>query len=267
MTSYRYPNERIILALTLFLVFAVIAVTAVATVCGSALFVLGMLVFSYMLTRSHHKSLIENAYPVTPHTQPKLAGLVTSCAKRLQSDSFNTFIAPENTLNAYTFGLVEPYGVVMYAGLVRIMDQDELRFIIGHELGHVCLGHTRLNSLLGGMAGIPSPYLAAAILYFAFRWWNRACEYSADRAGMLACGKPRKAESALIKLVAARSGESLEHVLARIDAEDDDLENNLIELVSTHPITVRRLNALREYAASPEYRRIQARINKVHPIQ
>jgi Zn-dependent protease with chaperone function len=266
MTSYRYPNERIILALTLFLVFAVIAVTAVATFCGSALFVLAMLVISYMLTRSHHKNLIENAYPVTLQTEPELAALVSSCAKRLHSDSFKTFIAPENTLNAYTFGLVAPYGVVLYAGLVRIMDEDELRFIIGHELGHMCLGHTWLNSLVGGMAGIPSPYLAAVILYFAFRWWNRACEYSADRAGMLACGKPKKAASALIKLFAARSGEGLQHALAQIDAEDDHLENNLIELVSTHPITVRRLDALREYAASPEYRRIQERINKVHPI-
>ena len=116
------------------------------------------------------------------------------------------------------------------------------------------------------MAGIPSPYLAAVILYFVFRWWNRACEYSADRAGMLACGKPKKAESALIKLFAARSGEGLQHVLTHIDAEDDHLENNLIELISTHPITIRRLDALREYAASPEYRRIQERINKAHPI-
>ena len=142
MTSYRYPNERIVLALTLFLVFAVIAVTAVATFCGSALFILAMLAISYLLSRSHHKNLVENAYPVTFQTEPKLANLVKSCSKRLQSDSFKTFIAPENTMNAYTFGLVEPYGVVLYAGLVRIMDSDELRFIIGHELGHLCLGHT-----------------------------------------------------------------------------------------------------------------------------
>ena len=267
MTSYRYPNERIVLALTLFLVFAVIAVTAVATFCGSALFILAMLAISYLLSRSHHKNLVENAYPVTFQTEPKLANLMKSSSKRLQSDSFKTFIAPENIMNAYTFGLVEPYGVVLYAGLVKIMDPDELRFIIGHELGHVCLGHTWLNSLVGGMAGIPSPYLAAAILYFAFRWWNRACEFSADRAGMLACGKPKKAESALIKLFAARSGVGLQQVLASIDAEDDHLENNLVELISTHPMTVRRLDALREYAASSEYRRLQEGINKAHPIR
>ncbi len=104
-------------------------------------------------------------------------------------------------MNAYTFGMVEPQVVVVYAGVFSIMDADELRFIIGHELGHIRLGHTWLNSLVGGMAGIPSPYVAAILLYIAFRWWNRACEYSADRAGLLACGKPEKAASALIKLV------------------------------------------------------------------
>lgn len=270
MTSYRYPNERFILALTLFLVFAVIAVTAVATLCGSVLFVLAMLGISYILNRSHHNSLIKKALPVTSQSQPELAHLVRTCAERLQSGSFSTLIAPGNTLNAYTFGLVEPQVVVVYAGVLSIMDADELRFIIGHELGHVRLGHTWLNSLLGGMAGIPSPYLAAVLLYFAFRWWNRSCEYSADRAGLLVCGNPEKAASALIKLTSGSSAvlseEGRRQALRRIEAQDDHLENNLREMMSTHPMTVRRLEALREYAASSGYQRLQARMNKAQPI-
>lgn len=229
-----------------------------------------MLVISYLLNRAHHNSLIEKAYPVTRQTEPELANLVNDCAVRLGSGSFNTFIAPGNTLNAYTFGLVEPQVVVVYAGVTRIMDADELRFIIGHELGHVRLGHTWLNSLMGGMSGIPSPYLAAILLYFSFRWWNRACEYSADRAGLLACGKPEKAASALIKIAggssAARSAEAQRQALNRIEAEDDELENNLREMLSTHPMTVRRLKALREYAVSQEYHRLQAQVNHAHPI-
>ena len=266
MTSYRYPNEQFILALTIFLVLVVIAVTSVATLCGSALFVGIMLVISYLLNRSHHDELIATARPVTPQTAPELTALVNTCARRLQSGSFSTYVAPGNTLNAYTFGLVEPQVVVMYAGVLRIMDEDELRFIVGHEVGHMCLGHTWLNSVVGGMAGIPSPYLAAALLYFSFRWWNRACEYSADRAGLLACGKPEKAASALIKLTggfaAAYSTQARQEALRRIEAEDDHLENNLGELLSTHPMTIRRLEALRQYAASPEYQRLQTLVNQ-----
>ena len=270
MTSYRYPNEKNILALTLFLVFAVIAVTSVATLCGSALFVLVMLVISYLLNRGHHNELIQKAHLVASQTEPELAHLVESCGRRLQSGPFRTYIAPGNALNAYTFGLVEPQVVVVYAGVLRIMDADELRFVIGHELGHVRLGHTWLNSLVGGMSGIPSPYLAAVLLYFSFRWWNRACEYSADRAGLLACGKPEKAASALIKLVggsaAAYSAQGRQQALRRIEAEDDHPGNDLREMLSSHPMTVRRLEALRQYAASPEYQRLQAQVNRASPI-
>jgi Zn-dependent protease with chaperone function len=222
------------------------------------------------MNRSHHNALIQQAHPVTPQTIPALANLVNGCAARLQSGPFNTYVTPGNTLNAYTFGLAEPQVVVIYAGLLRTMDEDELRFIVGHELGHVRLGHTWLNSLVGGMAGIPSPYGAAILLYFAFRWWNRACEYSADRAGLLSCGKLEKAASALIKLEFGPSatGTTLgwQQALRRIEAEDDHLENNLLEMLSTHPMTVRRLEALRQYAATPEYQRLQEQVNRAHPI-
>jgi Zn-dependent protease with chaperone function len=270
MTSYRYPNERAILVLTLSLVCAVIAVTAVATLCGSVLFVLVMLVISYLLNRSHHADLIQQARLVSPQTAPGLADMINICGRRLHSGPFQTYIAPANTLNAYTFGLVQPQVVVVYSAMLRVMDEDELRFIIGHEVGHMCLGHTWLNSLVGGMAGIPSPYLAAVLLYFSFRWWNRACEYSADRAGMLACGKPEKAASALIKLAgglnATRSVQGRQELQRRIEAEDDSLQNELGELLSTHPMIVHRLEALRRYAASPEYQHLQAQVNQVYPL-
>jgi Zn-dependent protease with chaperone function len=169
-------------------------------------------------------------------------------------------------LNAYTFGLGTEPVVVVYSGILRIMDEDELRFIIGHELGHICLGHTWLNSLVGGMAGIPSPYFAAVVLYFSFRWWNRACEYSADRAGLLACGKPEKAASALVKLAGGSSAissvEGWQQALRRIEAEDDHMEGKAQELLSTHPMIIRRLQALSQYAASADYQSLQAQVNR-----
>jgi Zn-dependent protease with chaperone function len=160
--------------------------------------------------------------------------------------------------------------VVLYSGILQLMDEDELRFIIGHELGHISLGHTWLNSLLGGLSGIPSPYLAAVVLYFSFRWWNRACEYSSDRAGLLACGRLDKAVSALVKLVggsaAVRSQDSWQQTLRRIDSEDDRLDGNLKELLSSHPLIIKRLEALKQYATSAEYQQLQAQVNRNAPI-
>jgi len=264
-TAYRYPHEQLILTLTLFLVLLVIALTATATICLSAIFVLAMVALSYGLNRTHHKALLERARPVTPQDTPGLASLVGESIARLQAGPARVFVAPANTLNAYTFGLSSPKVVVLHSALLQVMDEDELRFILGHELGHVRLGHTWLNSLVGGMAGIPSPFLASTLLAMAFLWWNRACEYSADRAGLLACGKPHKAISALVKLTAgtgARTQADLERALRRIQAEDDHALSSLSEALTTHPMTVRRIEELRRYAASGEYRRLQALMDR-----
>jgi Zn-dependent protease with chaperone function len=265
MTSYRYPNESLILAVTLLLVLTVIGVTAVATLCGTFLFAALMLVITYFLNRSQHDELIQHALRVGTVNQPALSRLAGNCAARLQCGSYQLFIAPGRMLNAYTFGLVKPQVIVVYQAVLALMDEDELSFIIGHEMGHISLGHTWLNSLVGGMSGVPSPYMAAVLLYFSFRWWNRACEYSADRAGLLACGKPEKAYSALIKLVggsaALHSAQAWQKAVNQIETEDDRLENNLGEMLSTHPLIVKRLQALRQFAASPEYRELAARVN------
>lgn len=265
MTEYRYPNERLILALTVLLVLGVIAFTSAATLCGSLLFVAAMLVSALVLNWAHHTALIQKAEPVTAQTIPQLAALVRETATRLGVENVATYVAAGRVLNAYTFGLSDPKVIVLYAGLFPVMDRDELQFIIGHEMGHVRLGHTWLNSVLGGMAGIPSPFGAAVILYFAFRWWNRACEFSADRAGLLACGDVNKGVSALVKLAtggAARTAASQQYALTQIERQDDDLGNQLGELLSTHPLIATRIERLREYAASNEYRRLQARVNQ-----
>ncbi len=130
-------------------------------------------------------------------------------------------------------------------------------------MGHVVLGHTWLNSLIGGMAGIPAPYGASYLLVLIFRWWNRACEYSADRAGLLACNQPAKAVTALVKLVSGGriSPQDLEAAFQRIDAEDEDPISTLVELTATHPMIIKRIEQIRKYASSREYQQIQAKMN------
>jgi Zn-dependent protease with chaperone function len=117
--------------------------------------------------------------------------------------------------------------------------------------------------MIGGISGIPSSFGAAVILRLAFLWWNRACELSCDRAGLLACGKPEKAISALVKLASvgrAHSALDLETVYQEIDAEDDTIAGSLNEMLATHPMLIRRINEIRRYAASDQYRRLSAQI-------
>lgn len=263
MTSYRYPNEHFILALSLFLVLVVIAVSAIATLFASLIFVVAAVVWAYTGSRQHHQALISQGYPVSPQTQPELDALVRRCAERVRPGPTAVFVTRSRDLNAYTFGLEDPKVIVLYSSLFQIMDADELAFIIGHEMGHVALGHTWLNSLVGGLAGIPSPSFISALLHFVFLSWNRACELSSDRAGLLACGSPEKAITSLVKLVAGPAGVTpagLERAYRAIDAEDDTLLGSLNEALGTHPMLIRRINELRRWANSAEYRRLSGQI-------
>lgn len=263
--TYRYPNEHIILGITVALVFLVTLITATATVCLSFVFVIGVLIFGFIFSRSQHRALLSNARLISSESTPEVMQLVSQAKERLQVEPVQVFIVANNTLNAYTFGLGSPKAIVLHSPLFQIMDRDELQFIIGHELGHVDLGHTWLNTLIGGMAGIPSSFSAAAILELAFRSWNRACEFSADRAGVLACNNPEKAITALIKLEAGgdtRTQSGILRALQRIEAEDDDLVNNLSELLATHPMIIKRIEQIREFAASNNYQRLQSLMNQ-----
>jgi len=196
---------------------------------------------------------------------PELSSLAGKTANRLGVEPVEVFVIPNRELNAYTFGLSTPKTIVLNSSLFDVMDQDEIQFVLGHEMGHVQLGHTWLNSLVGGMAGIPSPPEIGLLLVLIFRWWNRACEYSADRAGMLAVGSPRKAVSALVKLYTGihnLSPASLERALVSIETQDDSLWNNLNELLATHPMIVRRIEQLQHYINTAEYRRLQSLVNQ-----
>ncbi|RPI88072.1 MAG: M48 family peptidase [Chloroflexi bacterium] len=257
-TSYRVPTEHLILVVTITAVLLVIGLTATATVCLSVFFIIGMVVLSYNYANAHHKSLLAGALRVSEATSPQLAAIVNEAAARLQVEPVEVFIAPSRELNAYAFGLSSPKAVVIYAALVKAMDRDELLYIIGHEIGHVRLGHTWLNSLVGGLAGIPTSIEASILLMFIFRWWNRACELSADRAGLLVCANPEKAISALIKLHAGsvRRPITMEEALQDIESEDDTLVGVMSEVLNTHPMIVRRIELIRQYAASPEYKRL-----------
>jgi Zn-dependent protease with chaperone function len=264
-TSYRYPFEYLLLGLTILVVLMVIAFTAAATVCGSALFIPIIVALGYFSTKSKHQDLLSHGQQVTLQTTPNLFSLIQENRIRLQVEPVNIFIVPSNQLNAYTFGMDSPKAIVLYSSLFNIMDQDEIQFILGHEMGHVKLGHTWLNTLVGGMAGIPSSLGAAAIMELAFRWWNRACEYSADRAGTLACGKPNKAISALVKLEAgtvALTQAGMQAVMQHLETDDGDIMHNLEELIASHPMIAKRIDEIRKYSNTATYHNLRAMMDR-----
>ncbi|MFN2305120.1 MAG: M48 family metallopeptidase [Anaerolineales bacterium] len=256
---YRVDNEQVVLALTIVLVVAIIILTSTVTFCVSGIFIILMFALSAVMIRSHHQSLMREAYRVEDLRSPELGALVEECNQKLQPGVVDVYVVNKNQMNAYTFGISSPKVLVLYTPLLKVLTPGELKFILGHEMGHVALGHTWLNTIVGGLAGIPAPFGAAILLYAAFRWWNRMCEFSADRAGLLACGDLNLAVAALVKLVApeVRTQREFEQALALIDAEDDEVSNRLVEAFQSHPMLIRRINELRDYSKTEEYQALQ----------
>lgn len=262
--KYRVDNEQVVLIVTILLVLAVIVLTSTATFCLSGVFILGMFLISALMINSHHRALMQTAQPVTPFQTPEAAVLVEECARKLQPGPVEVYLVRKGQMNAYTFGISDPKALVVYTPLLQVMSPGELKFIVGHEMGHVALGHTWLNTIVGGLAGIPAPFGAAVLLYAAFRWWNRMCEFSADRAGLLACGDLNLAVSALVKLVAPeiRSQQEFERALAVLDKQDDQVGSWLKEAFQSHPMLIRRIEKLQAYTRTDEYRWLQAGVNR-----
>lgn len=263
MTGYRYPTEHFILLVTVFAIAILLALSAVPTICVLPLFALLFIAISYQLSNSQHRQIVQAGTPVSWERTPELARLAQECMQKLKPGQVQIFILPSKQLNAFTFGFSNPKTVVLYSPMLEVMDEDELKFVIGHELGHVALGHSWLNTLLGGMAGVPTTFAGAIVLTLAFRWWNRACEYSADRAGLLACGSLNKAVSALAQLAVGdiRSQAELQRALQLLETQDDRVENVFGEALSTHPMVIKRIHELRQWAQSEQYRRFTAQIN------
>ncbi len=259
---YRYDNEQVVLAITLLLVLKVIILTATVTFCLSAVFIIGMFILSAVMTRAHHQALMQEAFAVTPSrapSSPRWWKKPNQAAAR-RGGGLPDQEKPDERLYLWHR---QPQGAGALHPLLKFLSPNELKFIIGHEMGHVALGHTWLNTIIGGLAGIPAPFGASILLYAAFRWWNRMCEFSADRAGLLACGDMNLAVSAMVKLVApeVRTQREFEQALAAIDAQDDEVSNRLAEVFQTHPMLIRRINKLQDYTRTPQYQRMQAGVN------
>src|ERR1700735_3000371 len=51
------------------------------------------------------------------------------------------YVTQTPMVNAMALGTSKPF-IVLNSGIVELMDPEEIRFVIGHELGHVLSGHS-----------------------------------------------------------------------------------------------------------------------------
>jgi Zn-dependent protease with chaperone function/uncharacterized tellurite resistance protein B-like protein len=141
--------------------------------------------------------------------------------------------------------------LVITSGALERLGEPELRFVIGHELGHLIFDHDRLAALRSRDA----LSAVSAMRYYA---WLRYADLTADRVGLICCGDLRVAARALFKL-ASGVGESA--LLADVEAlvEDVTPASEAPSLpgddwAETHPYGALRLRALQLFERSTTYR-------------
>ncbi|NNG35247.1 M48 family metalloprotease [Nakamurella aerolata] len=202
---------------------------------------------------------------------PQLEKIRQDCAAILDLPTVpNVFVHRDPYANAMTIGIDEPF-ILINTGLVEALDDDALRFVIGHEMGHVLSGHAvlrtlliRLLSLQTTIAWVPAGALGLRAVIAALREWFRKAELTADRAGLLTVQDPKAALRAHVYLAGGIESEQIDIPSFLRQAEEytqvEDIRDSIHKLRAvegmTHPLAVVRAAQLQKWAASEDYRAI-----------
>jgi Zn-dependent protease with chaperone function len=202
------------------------------------LLVPGLLVYR-QITRAGTRG---SAVRLSPKQFPEIHAVKEDFARRLElSRGPELYLMSGNgTLNAFAASTFGYDFVVIHSELFSNTyekNKDALAFIIGHELGHIRLGHTRLWYQLS------TAYVDRVPLLRGFL--SRAREFSCDRHGAYLAPW---GEEGLVLLAAGR------YVYKEVDVEELLKQAKMFrgfwpavaQLPQSHPFTVRRLKALRE---------------------
>jgi Zn-dependent protease with chaperone function len=184
----------------------------------------------------------------------------------------DVYVYADPVPRAMAIGLDQPF-IVLTSGMVDLLDEDELRFVVGHELGHVLSGHalyttmlTRLLTMTGAWSWVPFGALGLRALVAALFEWQRKAELSGDRAGLLATQDPAAALRVHMKLAGGGHLDDLDitafraqgdEYLASPDVRDSVLKLLLLEARS-HPFAVVRAAELQRWVDGGAYTRIVA---------
>lgn len=200
---------------------------------------------------SLRRRLLSTSVRLSPRMAPSLHNMAAECVEKLELDTpleLYAFASPQ--YNAMCFKPEDGRLFVMFASsLLEGFDESELRFVVGHELGHHAYHHhdVPIGYILRGKSR-PDPRLALSLFT-----WSRYAEISADRAGAHCAHDLESVSRALFKLASGLSGKTIEFHLADFLDQVDDMQvldqkpgegSPKEDWFSTHPFSPLRVKAL-----------------------
>jgi tellurite resistance protein len=203
---------------------------------------------------------------LSPTIAPRIFPLLNDVRSRLQYDQpIDLFVGAEQNINACAIYSLDnsPHIISLTSSLVEKMNDEELRFVLGHEIGHIHFAHYRARLVAQavgqnekGESRMPN------LLKRRMEIWNRLCELSADRCGFAAVnGKMAPIVSAFFKSSSGLGPEFLNFDVSAFLQQLEELKNlEKRDLICgfSHPVTPIRVKALQLFgqvggpSASPE---------------
>jgi Zn-dependent protease with chaperone function len=204
---------------------------------------------------------------------PKLARALNDACTTLDAPRVpELYVQAFPIVNASTIGMDKPI-IVINSSMIDLLDEEELRWVLAHELGHAMSGHAvyqtiliRMLSLSGVWNAVPLGSIPFRMIIAALFEWSRKSELSADRAGLLATQDPAVAYRALMKMAGGGHLADLDQTSffeqgqeydAATDLRDSVLKVLLLERRS-HPMPVSRASELRRWVDSGSYTAVLA---------
>ncbi len=210
-----------------------------------------------------------NAVQVGPNQFARVHRIWTEVQETFDAkERYPLFVSQTPVVNAGAYGMDRPF-VILNSGALYLLNDEELRYVLAHELGHILSGHVLYRTMMVLLIqlaerGFPLVGLAARAVLVALLEWYRKSELSSDRAGLLGVQDPEVVFGAMMKMAGGGRGEEmnlpafLEQAEAYRESEDvaDSVFKVLNLLGTTHPFFVLRVGELRSWIESGAYDRV-----------
>lgn len=213
-----------------------------------------------------------NAVKVGPDQYPRIWAMYQDVLRTMDvHEEYDLLVSQTPLVNAGAYGMDQPF-IILNSGTLALLTDEELRYIIAHELGHILSDHVlyrTMTVLLINLAqmGFPIVGIAARAVLVALLEWSRKAELTADRAGLLGVQNPELVQSAMLKMAGGSPRihgheMELEPFIQQADdyREGGDVADQVFKLLNlmgqTHPFWVLRVSEIRAWIDSGAYDRI-----------
>ncbi len=169
-----------------------------------------------------------------------------------QVDFYITSSADVNAFAVSSYEKDEPHIINLHSSMLDLMSEVELRFVIGHEIGHLMSRNADLYKLINFV--FPKKSNMPSLLSYKIRLWLQISELIADRYGYIACPDLDVCISAFFKMSSGLDTQRVDLDINAFLAEN----NKRLEYfkqdqglnMASHPINPVRVKAINLFANS-----------------